>query len=80
MRELLTQQPAVNMQPGCAVARIMLLDRDAALAGSMHNAAQRAKPGQAVVGVVGEAHLMGICNCWPRAVEAQARPAPSTPP
>ena len=75
MRELLAGEPATNRQRGCAVARIMLHARDAALSQSLQDAAARAGPGQTVAGVVGDAHMQGICEHWHHSLHAdQAGP------
>ena len=75
MRELLAGETAINRQQGCAVARIMLHARDVALSQSLQDAAARAGPGQTVAGVVGDAHMQGVCEHWHQSLHAdQAGP------
>ena len=70
MRELLAGETAINRQQGCVVARIMLHARDAALSQSLQDAAARAGPGQTVAGVVGDAHMQGVCEHWHQSLHA----------
>ena len=78
IRDLLFGETAINRQADCAVARVMLHARDAALSQSMQDAASRAGPGQTVAGIVGDAHVQGICQHWHHSLEQQGSGGPSS--
>jgi hypothetical protein len=46
------------------VHRVLILERDATLLHSLHEASLRAGPGSCVVGVVGASHLAGMRHLW----------------
>ena len=79
MRELLSGGSAINRQQDCAVASVMLHARDAALSHSLQTAAAQAGPGQTVAGVVGDAHVQGICQHWQQSLDMEQAVDSSNP-